>query len=95
MSTEIEPFHLSVPETQLADLRDRLARTRWPDRETVEDTGQGPQLAKVRALAAYWRDHYDWRRCSTALGSIAPPSMGSASPSSMCARPSRTRCRSS
>ena len=67
MSTEIEPFHLSVPEAQLADLRDRLARTRWPDRETVEDTGQGPQLAKIRALAEYWRDHYDWRRCEAML----------------------------
>jgi hypothetical protein len=67
MSTEIEPFHLSVPEAQLADLRDRLARTRWPDRETVEDTSQGPRLAKVQALAAYWRDHYDWRRCEAML----------------------------
>jgi len=67
MSTEIEPFHLSVPEAQLADLRDRLARTRWPERETVEDTGQGPQLAKIRALAEYWRDHYDWRRCEAML----------------------------
>ncbi len=67
MSTEIESFRLSIPDAQLADLRDRLARTRWPDRETVEDTGQGPRLAKVRALAAYWRDHYDWRRCEAML----------------------------
>ncbi len=67
MSTEIEPFHLSVSDAQLADLRDRLARTRWPDRETVEDTGQGPRLAQVRALAAYWRDRYDWRRCEAML----------------------------
>jgi pimeloyl-ACP methyl ester carboxylesterase len=67
MSTEIEPFRLSVPDAQLTDLRDRLARTRWPDRETVEDTGQGPRLAKLQALAAYWRDHYDWRRCEAML----------------------------
>ena len=67
MSDVIEPFHLSVPEEQLADLRDRLSRTRWPDRETVADTSQGPQFAKVRALCDYWRDSYDWRRCEAVL----------------------------
>lgn len=46
----IEPFKLSVPEFQLDDLRQRLDRTRWPDAETVDDTSQGPPLAKVQAL---------------------------------------------
>ena len=41
MSDMIEPFQLSVPEAQLDDLRDRLSRTRWPDREIVTDTSQG------------------------------------------------------
>lgn len=67
MSAMIEPFHLHVPEAQLDDLRDRLARTRWPEPETVDDTSQGPPLAKVQALCAYWQDSYDWRRCEAML----------------------------
>ena len=39
----------------------------WPDRETVGDTSQGPQLAKLQALCAYWADRYDWRRCEAQL----------------------------
>jgi microsomal epoxide hydrolase len=67
MSDIIEPFHLAIPETQLDDLRVRLSRTRWPDRETVTDTSQGPSLEKIQALVAHWRDRYDWRRCETML----------------------------
>jgi len=67
MSDIIEPFHLAIPEAQLDDLRGRLSRTRWPDRETVTDTSQGPSLEKIQALVAYWRDRYDWRRCETML----------------------------
>jgi microsomal epoxide hydrolase len=68
--TQIEPFHLSVPEAQLADLRERLARTRWPDKETVADTSQGPMLAKIQALCAYWQDGYDWRRAEKLLNGV-------------------------
>jgi epoxide hydrolase len=67
MSDAITPFKLDVPQLQLDDLRDRLSRTRWPDRETVDTTSQGPPLAKVRALCEYWRDKYDWRRCEALL----------------------------
>ncbi len=63
MTATIEPFTLNVPQAQLNDLTDRLARTRWPDRETVSDTSQGPPLASLEALLTYWRDGYDWRRC--------------------------------
>lgn len=63
----IEPFQLHVPQAELDDLRDRLARTRWPDADTVDDTSQGPPLAKVRALVEHWRDGYDWRRCEAML----------------------------
>lgn len=65
--TTIHPFHLAVAESELADLRERLSRTRWPDAETVGDTSQGPQLAKLRALVARWQDGYDWRRCEAML----------------------------
>ncbi|GGY97293.1 epoxide hydrolase family protein [Pseudoduganella plicata] len=67
MSTTIHPFHLAVPESDLADLRSRLARTRWPDAETVSDTSQGPQQARLRALVDRWQDGYDWRRCEAML----------------------------
>lgn len=70
MSDAIKPFLLQVPEEQLLDLNQRLARTRWPDRETVGDTSQGPQAAKVRALCDYWRDSYDWRRCEAVLNGL-------------------------
>ena len=43
----IEPFALAVPQADLDDLTERLARTRWPDHETVNDTSQGPPLAKL------------------------------------------------
>lgn len=59
-----------MPQTQLDDLRHRLARTRWPDRETVADTSQGPSLATMQALAAHWQDGYDWRACETLLNSL-------------------------
>jgi pimeloyl-ACP methyl ester carboxylesterase len=59
-----------VPEAALDDLRDRLTRTRWPDPETVGGREQGVPLADARALCAYWRDSYDWRRCEAALNSL-------------------------
>lgn len=70
MMSKIEPFHLNVPDVELADLQDRLARIRWPDAETVDDTSQGPPLAKLRALVDYWRDGYDWRRCEALLNRL-------------------------
>ena len=66
----IEPFRLDIPESQLADLRDRLARTRWPDPQTVADTSQGPRLEKIHALVDHWRDRYDWRRCEATLNGL-------------------------
>ncbi|TVV75464.1 epoxide hydrolase family protein [Sphingomonas solaris] len=66
----IEDFHLDVPEAALDDLRDRLARTRWPERETVMDATQGVPLADAQALCAYWRDSYDWRRCEARLNAL-------------------------
>ena len=56
MTDPIEKFDLAVPEADLDDLRERLARTRWPERETVPDTDQGPQLAKVQALVDHWHE---------------------------------------
>lgn len=63
----IAPFTSRVPQSALDDLRQRLARTRWPERETVDDWSQGVSLAKMRALIDYWRTGYDWRRCEARL----------------------------
>jgi pimeloyl-ACP methyl ester carboxylesterase len=61
MAEEITPFRIDVPATDLADLRDRLRRTRWPDRETVGDWSQGMPLGYVQDLCRYWASGYDWR----------------------------------
>ncbi len=61
------PFTIDIPQSQLDDLRARLALTRWPEKETVADWDQGVPLAYARDLAAYWANDYDWRRCEAAL----------------------------
>ena len=64
---EISPYRIDVPNAVLDDLKERLARTRWPDAETVDDWSQGIPLAYTRDLAAYWADGYDWRPREAAL----------------------------
>ena len=66
-STAVVPFTLEVPQADLDDLRRRLLATRWPDRETVTDTSQGPRLEKVQALVEHWATAYDWRRTEALL----------------------------
>ncbi len=63
----IRPFHVSVPEEALVDLRQRLAATRWPDKETVNDQSQGVQLETMKALVRYWQTEYDWRKAEAKL----------------------------
>ena len=58
---------IAVPQAALDDLRERLAATRWPERETVDDWSQGIPLAYVQELCAYWADTYDWRRVEAEL----------------------------
>lgn len=65
--SEIRPYRIDVPAAVLDDLRERLARTRWPESETVEDWSQGIPLAYTRELAGYWADGYDWRTREAAL----------------------------
>ena len=52
--TAVRPFTIDVPEADLEDLRARIAATRWPEKETVDDLSQGVQLATMQALAHYW-----------------------------------------
>ena len=66
----IRPFQVSVSEEELADLRRRIAATRWPSKELVQDWSQGVQLATLQALARYWAAEYDWRRCEAKLNAL-------------------------
>lgn len=68
--TSIRPYHVHVPDKDLADLRRRIADTRWPDKETVDDDSQGIQLAKVQALVKYWGKGYDWRKFEAQLNQL-------------------------
>ncbi len=66
-ATEIRSFQIEIPEEKIDDLRRRIATTRWPTGELVADRSQGVQLATMQALAGYWTDEYDWRRCEARL----------------------------
>jgi epoxide hydrolase len=63
----IMPFTYRAPQIALDDLRQRLMRVRWPERETVTDWSQGVPVGKLRALVEYWRTDYDWRLCEAKL----------------------------
>ncbi len=62
MTEEIRPFICNVPEEVLTDLRDRLARTRWPDQLPGAGWDYGTELGFLKELCEYWRDHFDWRK---------------------------------
>src|SRR5687768_15967456 len=69
--TAVRPFRVTVPEADVADLRRRLAASRWPDKETVPDQSQGVQLAKLQGLVHYWGTDYDWRKAEATLNACA------------------------
>src|SRR3954454_7235572 len=68
--TTIRPFTIDTPEAELEDLRARLAGTRFPEKEPVDDLSQGVQLATMQALARYWATEYDWRKCEARLKAL-------------------------
>jgi pimeloyl-ACP methyl ester carboxylesterase len=68
--TSIRPFKAHFSDAQLKDLRKRIAATRWPDPETVDDRSQGAQLARLQALVKYWGNGYDWRRAEAELNAL-------------------------
>src|SRR3954469_18129012 len=69
-ATAIRPFTIEVPEADLEDLRARIAATRFPEKETVDDLSQGVQLATMQALVSYWREEYDWSKCEEKLKAL-------------------------
>ena len=66
-SQTVTPFRIEIPDAAVADLRERLRQTRWPDRETVDDWSQGTPLAYVRELCQYWLEEYDWQAAQARL----------------------------
>jgi pimeloyl-ACP methyl ester carboxylesterase len=67
---DIRPFQVEIPEEELAELRRRIAATRWPSKELVADRSQGVQLATLQELARYWTTDYDWRTCEARLNAL-------------------------
>ena len=68
--TDARPFRAGFPEEEIAELRRRIAATRWPERETVTDDSQGVPLAMMQELARYWGTDYDWRKCEGNLNAL-------------------------
>jgi pimeloyl-ACP methyl ester carboxylesterase len=69
-ATAIRPFHVNIPEADLTEMSKRIKATRWPERETVKDQSQGPQLATLQKLARYWETEYDWRKVESRLNAL-------------------------
>ncbi len=68
--TAIRPFRVNFPDQALSDMKRRIAATRWPDKETVDDDSQGVPLALMQDLARYWATDYDWRKCEAKLNAL-------------------------
>src|SRR5258707_2639476 len=66
----IRPFHVNAPEAELTDLRQRLAQTRLPDKETVTDYSQGVPLKTVQQVLSYWQRDYDWRKVEARINAV-------------------------
>ena len=69
-ATAIRPFHVEFTAEQVEDLRRRIAATRWPTKELVDDRSQGVQLAAMQTLAKYWLDEYDFGRIEERLNAL-------------------------
>jgi epoxide hydrolase len=69
-TTEIRPFRIGIPQTDVDDLRERLARTRWPDELPGVGWSRGVPLSYLQRLTGYWRDGYDWRAREAELNQL-------------------------
>src|SRR5262245_26085175 len=67
---DVRPFSLDIADADVADLRRRIAATRWPRQELVPDPSQGVQLATIQAFARYWSKDYDFGRLQTRLNAL-------------------------
>ena len=69
-ATDVRPFRVGFPDEDLNRLRDRIAATRWPNRELVRDRSQGVQLETIQEVARYWTHDYDMHRCEARLNAL-------------------------
>ena len=69
-TTAIRPFRFEAPQAALDALRQRLAMTQWPEKETVSDSSQGVPLATMQDLARHWATEYDWRKVEARLAAL-------------------------
>jgi len=69
-SEPIRPFRIDIPRTALVDLRQRLALTRLPEKETVSDYSQGVPLKTIQQLLRHWQTDYDWRKVEERLNAV-------------------------
>ena len=69
-SDAVHPFRVNFSDAELDEMRRRISATRWPERETVTDQSQGPQLATLQKLARYWVTEYDWRKVEARLNAL-------------------------
>ncbi|WP_245486132.1 epoxide hydrolase family protein, partial [Mesorhizobium sp. M5C.F.Ca.IN.020.29.1.1] len=69
-SDPIRPFMINIPQTEIDELRRRIAATRLPDPETVDDRSQGIKLASLREIVRYWGTEYNWRRAEQKLNAL-------------------------
>ena len=90
----VEPFTISVSDAQIADLRRRLADTRWPDQLPGTGWDYGCDLAWLRDLASYWADGFDWRSAEARLNSMDQVVSASTPSTSGPRSPMRYRCSS-
>jgi len=67
---EIRPFRIDIPDADLDDLRERLARTRWPEGPDGDDWRAGVPAGYLRGLADYWRTGFDWRAQEARLNAL-------------------------
>lgn len=70
MAVEPRPFTVAVPNATLDDLRERLARVRWPDEPPDAGWAYGTDLAYMEDLVRYWRERYDWRAAEARLNTL-------------------------
>jgi pimeloyl-ACP methyl ester carboxylesterase len=69
-ATKLRPFQIEFSNDQIEDLGRRIAATRWPSKELVDDASQGIQLATLKALADYWANEYDFGRVESRLNTL-------------------------
>ncbi|WP_240977340.1 epoxide hydrolase [Planctomonas sp. JC2975] len=69
-ASDIRPFTVAIPDSEIDDLQHRLVATRWPDPETVQDWSQGVRVENARSFVDYWAREYDWRRFERELNRL-------------------------